>query len=100
MICLEKHAFFFPHIMVKALNDGVYLRGCISIGDFYYSKKMIVGAAGFEAAAHYELPQWIGISAAPSAYAVTTNSEKIDDGLMKSFVKWNIPLKKGIEKYS
>lgn len=56
----------------------IYLRGTISMGDFYVlekeSKMLIVGPAINEAAECYEMTEWIGIICAPSA-SITYKNE-------------------------
>ncbi|MHB1546835.1 MAG: hypothetical protein ACYCV8_09295, partial [bacterium] len=46
----------------EAIKKGIYLRGVISIGEFYLSDKIIIGPAVEEAAEWYEKSDWIGIS--------------------------------------
>jgi hypothetical protein len=106
-----------------AFLNKIYLRGTISMGDFYILKKeskmLIVGPAINEAAECYELTEWIGISCAPSASLTYSNQGGIFRALSDSnpvlkikqtevklsefslgvncFVRYSIPTKRGIE---
>jgi len=74
----------------------IFFRGCISVGEFYSSDKIVIGPAIDEAAHYYELPQWIGVSAAPSTYKELEKSS--DSFKSKYFSKWDVPLRNTIEK--
>jgi len=94
-----------PHI-AAALGDpfimglvlGIYLRGCISVGKFFGTDTIVIGSAIDEAAQYYELPDWVGISASPSAHILL---EKLKDRKIQYFdnlfCKYDIPLKNTIE---
>ena len=57
--------------IVRGIREGVPVRGCVACGRFLRDKDgSVAGPAADEAAAYYRLPQWAGISAAPSANAV------------------------------
>lgn len=81
-------------LIPKSICLDIPIRGCVAAGKFYQSgDALISGPAVSEAAAYYELPQWIGISSCPSAY------NKID-GLSSGrgyYTKYDIPLKNSVE---
>ena len=69
----------FGGIMWQAIThsimEDVPVRGCVSCGEYFRSRDdLFTGPAVDEAAAYYSLPQWIGISAAPSANAVLSRA--------------------------
>lgn len=88
----------FGRVCTRLIPKSIYLdipiRGCVATGKFYQSgDALITGPAVNEAAAYYELAQWIGISSCPSAY------NKID-GLVSGrgcYTKYDIPLKRSVE---
>jgi len=84
---------------VVSMMIGMPLRGCITTGLFHLDKALIIGPAINEAAEYYELPQWVGISASPSA---NREIEKIynsnPDAVKDNFFKCDIPLKKSVEQ--
>jgi len=84
-------------MMMHALDMGIYFRGCISFGTFYTSKRMMIGPAIDEAAEYYTMPEWVGVSTAPSAHI---GLNKIADIVrdLNLFIRYDIPLKNGIER--
>lgn len=88
----------FGRVCTRLIPKSIYLdipiRGCVAVGKFYQSDcKLFTGPAVKEAAAYYELPQWIGISSCPSAY------NKID-GLSSGrgcYTKYDVPLSRSVE---
>lgn len=75
------------------------LRGCISTGKFHHDKTLIIGPAIDEAAAYYDLPQWVGISAAPSANReITKINQSNPTAVKENFFMCDIPLKESIEQ--
>lgn len=91
-------SLLMPLIIPSAIANNIYMRGAISLGQFYRLDKMLIGPAVDEAAQYYMLPEWIGVSAAPSFHDFL--DELGDDGVTAKefFVKWDIPMKNGIEK--
>lgn len=85
-------AFFF------ALIKGIYFRGVIAIGKFYQSKTLMIGPAIDEAAEWYTQPEWMGVSAAPSASFGLSRLEDQKADISKWFVKYDIPAKSGPQK--
>lgn len=85
------------HVMIpfcQAINDGIYLRGVISIGDFYESESSLIGPAIDEAVAWYELGDWFGVFLTPSAsYLTDTFNHKFLKDESAYLVKYNVPLK-------
>jgi hypothetical protein len=63
---LDKIGEFIAHIIVAGLNQGIYLRGAISIGDFIeYDNRFYLGDAVSDAASWYEKADWIGVIFTP-----------------------------------
>lgn len=81
--------------IVESIELNIPIRGCFSIGKFYHKNNLFMGEAIREAAQYYELPQWIGISAAPSAYA---KLEFMNESTMSNYYKCSIPLKQSMEQ--
>lgn len=89
-------------LISEAVLQGIFFRGCINIGKYYWSELLLIGPAVDEAAQYYTLPEWIGVSTAPKAHLVLTNDPKEAIEAMQIpknlFVKYDIPLKNTIEK--
>lgn len=80
--------------LVESMLLKMPLRGCISTGKFRQSENLILGEAVYEAAKYYELPQWIGISAAPSTHKILEKMFREDWELVDNwFSKTDIPMK-------
>lgn len=79
-----------------AMCENIFFRGCISIGKFYSSDKIIIGPAIDEAAQYYELPQWVGVSATPSFFNIIEENPSFQNSTRVT--KWDIPLKHTTEK--
>lgn len=100
---IEVYIPFVGHTLIApflaALRNDILFRGSISVGRLYLSvdTSLTVGPAVDEAAEYYRLPDWIGISTAPSATIALRHSE-IPDLLSQHFVEYDIPLKSGVEK--
>ena len=57
--------------IVQGIQEDVPVRGCVACGSFARDAQgSVSGPAADEAAAYHPLPQWVGVSAAPSANAV------------------------------
>lgn len=88
----------------KFIIDGILnkfpLRGCFSIGSYFHSADdtFFVGKIIDEAAQYYELPQWIGISASPSANLILEELCDTDSTIMDFYRKHSIPLKQSFEQ--
>ena len=81
-------------LIPKSICLDIPIRGCVAAGEFYQSgDALISGPAVSEAAAYYELPQWIGISSCPSAYNKIIG---LNNG-RGYYTKYNIPLKNSVE---
>lgn len=98
-VLLENLGSMLVTLVVVGLSLGIYFRGCITVGDFFHEKQMIIGPAVDEAAQYYMLPEWIGISASPSTHRILQDIEKEkNDWLYKWFFKYDIPLKNSVER--
>ncbi|MEW6686980.1 MAG: hypothetical protein AB1393_12390 [Candidatus Edwardsbacteria bacterium] len=83
---------------IHALLRRIYFRGVISIGKFCRSENFIIGPAIDEAAEWYTHPDWIGISTTPSAsFGLDSLLEEGHPQFSKWFVRYNIPMRTGIE---
>jgi hypothetical protein len=99
-IILDLSSNLIPAISAGMIA-GFYFRGCISVGKFYSNEKMIIGPAIDEAAQYYKLPEWIGVSASPTAHNVLENlkgNQHYKKDFENNFYKYDIPLKSAIEK--
>jgi hypothetical protein len=85
-------------VFFYALIKGIYFRGVIAIGKFYQSKTLMIGPAIDEAAEWYTQPEWMGVSAAPSASFGLSRLEDQKANVSKWFVKYDIPSKGGPQK--
>lgn len=87
-------------VVVHSIREDIPVRGCVACGRFLrHAKNLVTGPAVDEAAMYHCLPQWVGISAAPSANGVLTraipNSCHPDNGL---YAMHDIPLKSSVEQ--
>ena len=101
---------FVAHLLVApfltALQNNIFFRGSISIGNFYeleygadnifLSRRIALGPAIDEAAEYYTMPNWIGISTAPSASLAIEQRTDVSLNEMY-FVKYDIPTKNASE---
>ena len=62
-------------ILLNALKEGSFFRGCITYGLFYRSivDQVIVGLPVTQAYKYHSMIEWVGISAAPSAHVLINN---------------------------
>ena len=87
-------------VITSGIMKDVPLRGCVSCGSYVHSgDNLFTGPAVDEAAEYYLLPQWIGISAAPSANSVLSREmprQPYRNGRM--YRRHDIPLKASFEQ--
>jgi hypothetical protein len=67
---------------IKAMELGIYLRGAISVGEYYQAKHIIIGPAVDEAYDWHGRADWIGIMLAPRA-GYLVDSIKTEDKIHK-----------------
>lgn len=96
---LLKLSSSIAYSIIISMLLGLPLRGCISVGKFFQHKTLVIGEAIDEAASYYELPQWIGVSCAPSANEIIdrigrSEPHKLEGG----YARCEIPLKTTIEQ--
>ena len=86
--------------IVHSIREDVPVRGCVSCGDYYRSRdNLFTGPAVDEAAAYYSLPQWIGISAAPSANSALSRAiPRPSHRNNRIYRRHDIPLKTSVEQ--
>ena len=87
-------------VIASSIREDVPLRGCVSCGSYFRSRNnLFTGPAVDEAAEYYLLPQWIGISAAPSANSVLSREmprQPYRNGRM--YRRHDIPLRTSVEQ--
>lgn len=86
--------------IVHSIREDVPVRGCVSCGDYFRSRdNLFTGPAVDEAAAYYSLPQWIGISAAPSANSALSRAiPRPSHRNNRIYRRHDIPLKTSVEQ--
>lgn len=102
---LEITGELLTNLMINALDRELYLRGCVTLGYFYSSGNMVIGPAVNEAYKYHCQPQWIGISASPTAQyylsfrGADPSMFPYEDFIpAEGFVRYPVPLKIGIER--
>lgn len=86
--------------ITHSIREDVPVRGCVSCGSYFYSPdNLFTGPAVDEASAYYYLPQWIGISAAPSANGVLSKAmPRAPSRGGGAYLRHDIPLKASVEQ--
>lgn len=85
--------------IVLSMNLDRPIRGCFSVGDFHHEETSFFGQAVDDAAEYNELPQWIGISAAPSGNEIIEQIFRNDQYTINQYYRKQIlPLKNMIEQ--
>jgi hypothetical protein len=82
-----------------SLANNIPLRGCISSGNAELtSTNRVLGPAATEAAAHYEITEWMGIIATSHPALVLENKHRLNPNpdMYEPFVKYNVPVKSEI----
>lgn len=88
-------------IFTHSILNKFFLRGCISVGNYYQGQRMIIGPAIDEASQYYTMPKWIGISTSPSAYRILRKhnpTQLLEFGYGHIFIQHDIPIELGLEK--
>lgn len=85
-------------IIPESMILDIPIRGCFSIGTFFNKNNFFIGKAITEAAQYYEMPQWIGITASPSAHAQLEKWSKKDSSIFTYYHKCQIPLRHYFEQ--
>lgn len=83
---------------VKSLAQGIFFRGAVAIGRFYVDKSTntVMGEAVTDAAAWYNLADWIGIIATPQAtLLIQSLTEQGRGEIGRLMVDYPVPLKDG-----
>jgi len=88
-------------IIMMGMQQGLLLRGAVSVGEFTQQDETILGPAISEAAEWYEQAQWIGVVATPScgsllsslAERLTRKNINGEDLVSLSFRQYSVPLK-------
>ena len=83
---------------VKSLKHGILFRGSIAIGQFYLNKESntVMGEAVSDAAAWYDLADWVGIAATPQAnMLIQSLIEQSGKNYERLMVDYPVPLKNG-----
>lgn len=95
---LRSFAFAASAMMYDSIKYRLPIRGCFSVGNFLKKGSFVIGEAVDEVAQYYELPQWIGISAAPSARRIIEKMKRTKIPIVSSYRKCTIPLKQSVEQ--
>lgn len=95
---LNTFAFAAGGMVYRSIRYGLPIRGCFSIGAFFNNDDFFIGKPVSEVADNYELPQWIGISAAPTANAIINKMPDFQKYLPHDYCKYDIPLRDSIGK--
>ena len=87
-------------LVVRSIEKDVPVRGCVSYGRYYAgASSLFTGSAVDEAARYHELPQWIGVSAAPSANrALSRSIRRRSDPRNRFYTRYDIPLGSSVER--
>lgn len=87
-------------LVVMSIVGGVPVRGCVSHGRYFQgARSLFTGRAVDEAARYHALPQWIGVSAAPSANSILNGIiRRRSDPRNRFYTKYDIPLKSSVEQ--
>lgn len=86
------------HVMFpfcQSLMDGIFLRGVITIGEYYESKSTLIGPAIDEAVNWYTKTNWFGVSTTPSASFFLDNKWGDNEDKEDFLIKYDVPLKDG-----
>ena len=89
-------------IVVRGLQIGVPMRGCVAAGEYCASPRgLVMGKTVDEAKRWHGRAQWIGIAAAPSAGSVLNKIVRVDaagiDPVRRCYAKYDIPSKLGMD---
>ena len=125
-VLLGLFGYFMNLLFSYAFIKKIFLRGVISVGDFFLlntqRRFLIVGPAINEAAKLYESTKWIGISVTPSASLILNQKQRdiqkfanrllkyspkgvesevlrLINDIKKSFVPYNVPNNNGNKKH-
>ena len=87
-------------IVVRGLQIGVPVRGCVAEGEYCAGNTgLVTGRAVAVAKEWHDRAQWIGIAAAPSAGDVLDGMERAGAGSVREcYVKYDIPSKSGTDE--
>jgi len=81
---------------VKSLEHGILFRGAIAIGQFYLDEdtNTVMGDAVSDAAAWYNLADWVGIAATPqTTLLIQSLAEQNAENIERLMVEYPVPLK-------
>lgn len=87
-------------VIVRSIRDDMPVRGCVACGRFLrHGRNLVAGPAADEAATYHCLPQWFGISAAPSANSVLTRAiPRQSHPHNRLYARHDIPLRASVEQ--
>jgi len=89
------------HVMwplCHGILNGIYLRGSISIGEFYQDKTIVIGPAIDEAVAWYEKYDWMGITLTPTANYTAEKLNLEETKLIDLYTFTQVPFNDGTKK--
>lgn len=89
---------FLRPFILESMKIDRPIRGCFSVGEIFKADKIILGEAIDEADEYHRLPQWVGISACPSAHVEIEKLYREDQEKTDSFFqKYDVPLEQSVE---
>lgn len=83
---------------VRSLANGILFRGSIAIGRIYVNSESntVMGESVADAAAWYEMSDWIGVAATPQATLIIQSLiEQNKTDITRLFVDYSVPLNDG-----
>lgn len=97
----QKHLSIIMGMMGRLLAElvwtglvtGTFLRGSVSIGQFYQARTKIVGPAVDEVASWYDLADWIGVTVAPTMARALDYQENFGIDVSEFYTKYKVPYK-------
>lgn len=95
---LKKFGMAAWSMIPESIKLDMPIRGCFAIGKFFHEGDFFVGDAITEAAKYYERPQWIGITASPSAHTKIEKWSKQDPSMFTYYHRYPIPLNRSFEQ--
>ena len=80
-------------MILSGIMKGIYLKGVISIGQFFQSDTAIIGPAVDEAADWYKSTNWIGVSTAPTAHFTIEKLSELNqnDDIKNWYLNYSVP---------
>lgn len=90
---------FVATAIMRGYQDGIYMRGAISVGSYWENGNMVVGEPIKDAAKYQNFTEWSGAIITPSCQARVAKVIASSGGkeLAKRLVSYRVPCKSGIQ---